>query len=119
LAAFEQKVSFVAGTEPVYHAKYRFGLEDAEAVQTVSASEKQAFAGNLPHEMNPIIYVRTAQALSADGLAHIEPLKLTDFFQLVDDAEDGIGFDIKKAKILKAEYDNLVIEGEAQRTTMQ
>ena len=99
---------------PQYYSKYSYSDETSMVdvdtdVRFATASEREALDGGCTHDMDPLIFIRSTKPI-ANARDVLPQLKLTHFFDRVENSNEQISFDIVKKDILKAELDQLEIK---------
>ena len=103
--------------EPTYYSKFVARADPGEVPQSVTASEAQALAGNQPHELNPVIYVRT-KTPAPTLLERMDTIALDAFFELRE-GEHALGFSFFRSSLSSADHAQLVPRDEEREYIAQ
>lgn len=111
LKAIEASLSFSDGA-PSYVARYTIDGDD-ETVKEVQCEESEALAGGMPHDMDPLVFIRLSKP-AANACEKLPSLKLTDFFRKAE-GEENVSFNIQRSKLQDADLADIEIKNDAQK----
>lgn len=113
LEALESQLTFESEGEPSYYAKFTIGASEDETITQVTATEKMALEASQAYDINPVIFIRSSKP-ATNALDVIQSVKLTDYFQQVEENE-SIGFTIQKTVITEADLEPIEVRDEASK----